>query len=154
MRKQNLYLILMLSLLLGQNSIANANSGDPMNVQTNSKATVTVTKVSDNEQKAEKAAPEQEEISAEDAAQKCASNRQSLSSAVAKYNKDHATMMTSLDISKLVSEGYLSESPSKPAPECSYKASGDLTDDGHIICCYHGGEEAVEKAKEEKKIVK
>ena len=44
MKKQNLYIILMLAMLLNQSSIAKANSGDPMNVNIDSNATVTVEK--------------------------------------------------------------------------------------------------------------
>ena len=152
MRKQNLYLVLMLSLLLGQNAIANANSGDPMNVQTDSKATISVAPNTTDKQQEEKA-EQAKEVSPEEAALQCKANRQSITSAVVKYNKDNDVMMTNLDIDKLVDGGYLSKAPTKPTPTCRYTAKGDLTDNGCIICSCHGGDEAVEQPKKECQVI-
>lgn len=63
MKNQTLCLLLMLSLLLGQNSIAEANSGgsDPMNVKTTNSATVSVSEKKAATEKEEAVKPSKEE---------------------------------------------------------------------------------------------
>ena len=72
----------------------------------------------------------------------CYSNIRILQGAVEMYNMDSKTMMTTLDQSILIKEGYLKSQKDIKCPEYSIEAtySGEhLMDDGEIICSYHGG---------------
>jgi competence protein ComGC len=72
----------------------------------------------------------------------CYSNIRVLQGAVEMYNMDHETMMTILDQRQLRDSHYIKTDHDLICPETSIGAtySGDhLTDDGEIICSYHGG---------------
>ncbi len=72
----------------------------------------------------------------------CYSNIRVIQGAVEMYNMDFETMMTTLDQSLLREGRYIKSSTDLVCPETSKHAtySGDnLTDDGEIICSYHGG---------------
>ncbi len=72
----------------------------------------------------------------------CYSNIRVLQGAVEMYNMDVVTMMTTLDQSLLREGHYIKSNTDLVCPETSKHAtySGDnLTDDGEIICSYHGG---------------
>ena len=154
MKNQNLYIVLMLALLVNTSNPAKAFTDDPMNVKTDSSVTISVEdKTSEEEKKEEEKAEQAEEVSPEEAAKQCLANRQSLANAVTKYNTEKSVMMSQLNIDELVKEGYLSKAPTMPTPSCRYSASGDLTNNGHIICACHGGEESAQQPKEEKKVI-
>ena len=70
----------------------------------------------------------------------CFSNQYILYGALEFYNMDHDkdNCMKTLDINKLIEEGYLKNAPNLPRKECFYLSKGDLsTDDGYIFCIYH-----------------
>ncbi|MBR4329886.1 MAG: hypothetical protein IKO19_02780 [Candidatus Riflebacteria bacterium] len=72
----------------------------------------------------------------------CYSNLRVLLGAVEMYNMDSETMMTTLDQSLLRKWHYIKADKDLECPEVSKQAfySGkNLTDDGEIICSYHGG---------------
>ncbi len=72
----------------------------------------------------------------------CYSNIRVLQGAVEMYNMDIETMMTTLDQSILRESLYIKASNDLICPETSKGGtySGEhLTDDGEIICSYHGG---------------
>jgi hypothetical protein len=72
----------------------------------------------------------------------CYSNIRVLQGAVEMYNMDVETMMTTLDQSILMERKYIKSSYELVCPERSKGGTyhGDhLTDDGEIICTYHGG---------------
>ncbi len=69
----------------------------------------------------------------------CYSNLRVIQGAVEMYNMDIKTMMSDLDIERLLEGKYLKEKPRSPRPECRYFSDGDLTDTGEICCELHGG---------------
>ena len=69
----------------------------------------------------------------------CYSNLRIIQGAVEMYNMDIETMMTDLDIERLIEGKYLKEKPRSPRPECRYFSDGNLTDTGEICCELHGG---------------
>lgn len=76
-----------------------------------------------------------------DAAKTCAANRRVLMAAIECYNIDHAVMMTSLDMSALVSGKYLKEELKCPEGG-TYVSSGDLTGaTAGVACSKHGASE-------------
>ncbi|NLI77666.1 MAG: hypothetical protein GX442_14685 [Candidatus Riflebacteria bacterium] len=76
-----------------------------------------------------------------DAAKTCAANRRVLMAAIECYNMDHSTMMTSLDMSALVSGKYLKETLKCPEGG-TYVSSGDLTGaTAGVACSKHGASE-------------
>ena len=72
----------------------------------------------------------------------CYSNMRVLMGAVEMYNMDVATMTNILDQEQLRKGGYIKGSADLTCPE-SYKkgtySGTNLTEDGEIICSYHGG---------------
>jgi competence protein ComGC len=72
----------------------------------------------------------------------CYSNIRILQGAVEMYNMDVATMTNILDQEELRKSGYIKGSADLTCPE-SYKkgtySGTNLTEDGEIICSYHGG---------------
>ena len=68
----------------------------------------------------------------------CYSNIRVILGAIEMYNMDNSTMMTNVDIPTLVSGKYLKTSPVLPETNCSYSATGDLTDTGLVSCARHG----------------
>lgn len=71
----------------------------------------------------------------------CFANQRVLSGAVEMYNMDNDTMMTNLDINKLVKDRYLKTAPVKPESGCFYLLEGDIND-RYISCRYHGSVDA------------
>ncbi len=72
----------------------------------------------------------------------CYSNIRVLQGAVEMYNMDVNTMMSSLNQSILIEMHYIKANSELVCPETSKHGtySGEhLTDDGEIICSYHGG---------------
>ena len=67
----------------------------------------------------------------------CFSNLRVIQGAVEMYNMDHSTMMTSLNLDKLIDGNYI-KSIDKPCSECSYYNKGDLSNDGVVACSLHG----------------
>lgn len=70
----------------------------------------------------------------------CFSNQRILYGALEFYNMEHDKdkCMKTLDIDKLIEEGYLKNPPNLPIKECFYLSKGDLTTkDGYIYCIYH-----------------
>ena len=88
----------------------------------------------------------------------CYSNLRVIQGAVEMYNMDIKTMMTDLDIERLIEGKYLKEKPRSPRPECRYFSDGDLTDTGEICCEIHGGliaeanSDIIRKEEREKRI--
>ena len=88
----------------------------------------------------------------------CYSNLRVIQGAVEMYNMDIKTMMSDLDIERLLEGKYLKEKPRSPRPECRYFSDGDLTDTGEICCEIHGGliaeanSDIIRKEEREKRI--
>ena len=76
----------------------------------------------------------------------CYSNIRVLQGAIEMYNMDVSTMITTMSDqvqNQLISGKYIKATAPLICPETSkngsYSASGDLTDNGEIICSWHGG---------------
>jgi hypothetical protein len=73
----------------------------------------------------------------------CYSNLRVLQGAVEMYNMDVVTKMTSLDQPTLINGKYIKSSYPLFCPITEkkgiYTEKGNLTEDGEIICTYHGG---------------
>ncbi len=67
-----------------------------------------------------------------------------LQGAIEMYNMDSDTMIsTTLNLEELQKGNYIKDindfkAPYTPEPYCSYSISGDFTDDGQVLCNYHG----------------
>ncbi len=72
----------------------------------------------------------------------CYSNLRVIQGAVEMYNMDVSTMMTTLDQSTLIKGKYIKSAAPLICPETSKNGSysgTDLTENGEIVCSYHGG---------------
>ena len=71
-------------------------------------------------------------------AKACAEQRAVIKAAVVRYNKDHSTMMNTLDCSQLVTTGYLKTLQN--CPSGGMYTGENLNADGAIKCSIHGTE--------------
>ena len=72
----------------------------------------------------------------------CYSNLRVIQGAVEMYNMDVSTMMVTLDQSTLIKGKYIKAASALICPETSKNGSysgSDLTENGEIVCSYHGG---------------
>ncbi len=71
----------------------------------------------------------------------CYFYQKEISDSVEKYNKNHDSKMSKLDINTLLESGYLKKSVFNTNKICEYYSEGDLTtDDGCVSCKIHGPE--------------
>ncbi len=69
----------------------------------------------------------------------CFSTQRAILGAVEMYNMDYSeNEMTTLNINKLINEGYLGQYQINNDSQCEYESIGDLTKDGLINCKIHG----------------
>ncbi len=82
----------------------------------------------------------------------CAFNIRMLQGAVEMYNMDNTSMMTKLDLERLLEGKYIKSIPTSRYYNCKYISKGDLlTEDGEICCKLHGNlSEIDQKYKKEK----
>jgi len=68
----------------------------------------------------------------------CFANMRVILGATEIYNMDNSTMLTGVDIPRLISGSYLKSPIIYPDPKCSYSAIGDLSGTGVVFCSLHG----------------